>query len=197
MTCVSQWHQTSLPHLPNFWELSASGVYISGNVHSWCSCVWRLLTGRNRNEIWQIKRQTIPSSEMLSHDGKGCSRNDWHAFLRGCLTHVQVFWCWFQSSILGHTDRASVHLFACILMTNMFLTVVLSFLYPYNLSQNNSSLSNLNLILGGIVVLQNRNIFYRLFALFFMSLVTLIVCILEQGPIQIHSLNLSSLYLMT
>lgn len=43
-------------------------------------------------------------------------------------------------------------------MTNMILTVILSFLYPCNLSKSNSSLSNLNLTLGGIVVLQNRNI---------------------------------------
>lgn len=68
---------------------------------------------------------------------------------------------------MGHTDRASVRLFVCSLMTNMILNVVLSFLYPYNISKSNSSLSNLNLILGEIVVLQNRNIVYRPFALVF------------------------------
>lgn len=62
-----------------------SGACISGNVHYWCSHVWRLLTGRNRNGIWHISRQTIPSSERSGHDGRKCSRNYGDIFLRGCL----------------------------------------------------------------------------------------------------------------
>lgn len=140
VTCVSQWYQTCFSHFSNiFWELSASGACISGNVHYWCSRVWRLLTGMSRNGIWHILRQTVPSIERSVHDGKRCSRNYGEIFLSSFLMLI-------SKQCFGPHWKSFCTSFICILITNMVLTCVfLSFLYSYSLLQSNSSAGKLPL----------------------------------------------------
>lgn len=59
-------------------------------------------------------------SAMSDCNGKGGSRCN----SVGLSYRVQVFWYWFKASTLGPPDRASVHLFVCLLMTNVVIAVV-------------------------------------------------------------------------